>query len=359
MSRVSLVLWLFLLCIAMPAQVVHGQPAQEDRCMVLFYSPSCPHCENVEAYLDDTNRSVSVDKYEVGQNAELFNDYADTYDLPVERRGAVPTAFIGQDYFVGDQQIIEAIEDGVGEGDSCPSAGTSEEARTTGLVSLGGLALVDAVNPCALAVLVILLTSILSKYPDKKNKVLWSGLSFTVAVFTAYFAVGMAMLAGYKAFLDVIAADTTGLYTVLGILAVALGLFNIKDWLKLGSLGFTMEVPHSWRPNMKSILRKVTSPLGAAAAGLVVSLFLLPCTSGPYFVAGGLLSQLPISAAARYLAYYNTLFVLPMLVLTGVAWSGLASVDRLAEWREQNIERLHLVAGVILVLMGLFILLGA
>jgi cytochrome c biogenesis protein CcdA len=43
-----------------------------------------------------------------------------------------------------------------------------------------------------------------------------------------------------------------------------------------------MEVPLAWRPAMHKIIKKATSPIGAFIVGFVVSLFLLPCTSGPY-----------------------------------------------------------------------------
>ena len=52
-----------------------------------------------------------------------------------------------------------------------------------------------------------------------------------------------------------------------------------------------MEVPFSWRPKMKAIIGRVVSPLGALISGLLVSLFLLPCTSGPYVVILGLLAE--------------------------------------------------------------------
>ena len=56
--------------------------------------------------------------------------------------------------------------------------------------TITGLALADAVNVCALAVLTMVLTSILIQNPDKKKKVLYSGLMFVAAVFIMYFIYG-------------------------------------------------------------------------------------------------------------------------------------------------------------------------
>ena len=103
---------------------------------------------------------------------------------------------------------------------------------------------------------------------------------------------------------------------------------------------------------MKIYIRKATSPAGAFLSGLIVSLFLLPCTSGPYFVAGGLLSQMNLLTAAPWLILYNTVFILPMVAITAAVYGGFASVEKISDWREENIEKLHLIAGIILIAIG-------
>ena len=52
-----------------------------------------------------------------------------------------------------------------------------------------------------------------------------------------------------------------------------------------------MEVPLSWRPKMMKLIQSVISPCGAFVIGILVSLFLLPCSSGPYMVILGLLKS--------------------------------------------------------------------
>ncbi|MBO4203415.1 hypothetical protein J5893_01085 [bacterium] len=47
-------------------------------------------------------------------------------------------------------------------------------------------ALADSINPCAFAVMLLLLTTILTKTEDKK-KTLLAGLLFSLAVFLTYF----------------------------------------------------------------------------------------------------------------------------------------------------------------------------
>ena len=59
------------------------------------------------------------------------------------------------------------------------------------LIKIIGLAAVDAVNPCALAVMTIVLITLLMHNPAKRKKVLWGGFSFTLAVFIVYFLYGL------------------------------------------------------------------------------------------------------------------------------------------------------------------------
>ena len=48
------------------------------------------------------------------------------------------------------------------------------------------LALADSVNPCAIAILAMILITILIHNPEKKHKVLYAGLAFVFSVFIGY-----------------------------------------------------------------------------------------------------------------------------------------------------------------------------
>jgi len=90
----------------------------------------------------------------------------------------------------------------------------------------------------------------------------------------------------------------------------------LKDYLWYGKC-FVMEAPRSWRPKMKSLIGGVTSVPRAFLIGFVVSLFLLPCTSGLYIVILGLLARATTkSYAILLLVFYNLVFVLPMILIT-------------------------------------------
>jgi len=213
-----------------------------------------------------------------------------------------------------------------------------------------GAALVDSINPCAIAVLLILLAGLLN-LGDKK-KVLISGLLFISALYLAYFTVGIGLWGVIQ-----LASLAKIFHQIIGVIAVIFGLINIKDYFWYGGLGFVSEIPRAWRPRMKKLLKGITSPVGAFVTGLVVTLFELPCTGGPYLFTLGLLSEgYSQFQVVSVLLYYNLVFVVPLLIILGLIYWGYTSIDQATEWKNKNFKLLHLLAGIIMLTLGLWVL---
>ncbi|MCK9379414.1 MAG: sulfite exporter TauE/SafE family protein, partial [Candidatus Moranbacteria bacterium] len=200
----------------------------------------------------------------------------------------------------------------------------------------------------AFAVLIILVATVIGA--QGRKKALWSGLLFSLAVFVSYFLMGLGV---YKVITIFNLPKIISI--VAGVLAIVIGLANLKDAFWHGKF-FLMEVPMRWRPKMKGILQNVASPLGALGAGFLVSLFLLPCTSGPYIVVLGLLAEkVEIFRTVSLLALYNLIFVFPMIVITLAMYFGLRG-GKMEQWRTKNIHLLHGAAGVIMTGIGVYLL---
>lgn len=216
-------------------------------------------------------------------------------------------------------------------------------------------AAIDSINPCALAILILLMASMLAAGEEKRKNILLTGFSFIAAIFLAYFLIGFSV---FNIIRNCTIPFSGYFYKIVGTLAIIAGLFNIKDYFWYGKV-FLMEVPLSWRPKMKSLIRNITTPAGAFIIGLLVSLFLLPCTSGPYVVIIGMLATKKIATikAISYLVLHNIIFILPMIALALLINYGL-SAEKAEEWRKQKLRLLHLIAGVILVGLGIAILSG-
>jgi len=226
------------------------------------------------------------------------------------------------------------------------------------LARITTLALADSVNPCEIAVLTMVLMSILIQNPDKRKKVLYAGLAFVSSVFIGYIFYGVVLVQFFKTATEFLRQNSIFIYDVLAVFAMILGALNIKDFFyyKAGSVG--TEMPLFLRPKVKRIINQITSAKGAFIIGFLVTIFLLPCTIGPYIVASGILSSMSVLQSSLWLVYYNILFVLPMLAITLIVYLGFAQIDEVSGWKEKNIKRLHLIAGILLFLMGLALLMG-
>jgi len=225
------------------------------------------------------------------------------------------------------------------------------------LTKIISLAAVDAVNPCALAVLTLMLIAIITYNPKNRKNVLLAGLAFVVSVFSMYFFYGLIIVK----FLQIVQALTSIrliLYKILGGIALIIGVLDIKDFFFYKPGGFATEMPLSLRPKVKKIISGITSPKGAFSVGLFVTLFLLPCTIGPYIIAGGILSVFEVLETIPWLLLYNVIFVSPMVAITLIVYGGFSRVEDVSSWKEKNIRRLHLTAGIIMFLLGLAMIMG-
>jgi len=364
-------------------------------CVVYFTGKGCPHCAKVDPVLLEQlpkkYPDLVVIEYEIYQeqeNAQLLLGYNSAYNSGL---GIPLVIFDKNESLVGDVPILNNLERVIKErkGNLCPLInGTAIEFKELDFTSLPGkpkiypqslskesaqvgealpqeltlakvisLAAVDAVNPCALAVLVLVLFAVLAFAPKKRHHVLLAGLAFTTSVFVMYFLYGLIIIKFFQ-LIQAMASVKLWLYKLLGLVAIIIGLLNLKDFLRYKPGGFLTEMPMFLRPKMRSLFFNVTSPKGAFVVGALVTLFLLPCTIGPYVICGGILCSLSLAKTIPWLLLYNLVFVLPMIAITIACYIGFTTVENVAGWKEKNIKYLHLIAGLIIMGLGMAMILG-
>lgn len=236
----------------------------------------------------------------------------------------------------------------------------ADNACKTGLASLNLTpvavvcgAAVDAINPCALSILILLMASMLIE--GERKKALLVGFSFIAAIYLSYFFLGLGAL---KLIRSYTLTYSRVFYNVVGVIALIFGALNIKDYFWYGGGGFIMEVPRRWRPKMKALITGAATPWGAFTIGFIISLFLLPCLSGPYIVILGMLAaKATFWKAFLYMILYNVIFVAPMIIVVLAMYFGLPP-EKAENWRKEKIRLLHLIAGIVLILLGIVILTG-
>jgi hypothetical protein len=219
------------------------------------------------------------------------------------------------------------------------------------------LAAVNAINPCALAVLVVILLAIITANPGRREKILLAGLAFSLSVFIFYLVYGLILVSLLSA-----VRETASLQAILtrglGLVSIAIGLLHIREYLSPGGAPVGTGIPTGWRPRLGEALNRITSPWGAFVIGGLVTLFLLPCNIGPYIIGCGILAVYGPLVALPYLLLYNLVFILPMLAITLVVYLGVARIGDVKGWREENIGRFHLVSGLIILAFGVLLILG-
>jgi len=347
--------------------------------LVLFHEIGCSHCARTEAFLESIHSDypeLEILEYEIHEpeSLDLLPRLLDAYGVT---EGAVPIVFVGDVVFVGgvfygleeepfspsgrtenialERAVALAVEAAAPSPlERVEDSDASSLAENLTIPAVVVAAVADSVNPCTFAVLVLLLgTLLLAQRKGHKALVLKAGFAFTLAVFVAYFLMGIGIFSAIQA-----AGIQRPFIIAVSSLAILLGLWNMKDYFAYGKW-FTIEVPKRWRPTVKRLTASVVSVPGAFLIGVLDSLFLLPCSSGPYIAILALLSKTTThTEGILYLLLYNLIFVLPLIAITLGVHFGFTTTARAERWRSARLGKLHMVSGVIMFLLGAGMLLA-
>ena len=338
---------------------------------ILFYGNGCPHCAKVEDYINDNKLGKQFDivQKEVFFNKNNLNEldgYLEKHKLTYDNIG-VPFLIINSwtdcDYINGDTNIIEYFSGKLAQitaaacKDTALSGGVqpvekSLKQRLAFFWIMLPAAISDSINPCAFAVMLLLLSTILTRHKSRR-KTFFAGAMFCLAVFVTYLAMGVWLFSALAT-----SNNTLVLKLIVWILWLLVWLANLKDYFRYGKR-FVMEVPFSRRPKMQDLIYKVSSPLWAFFIGILVSLFLLPCSSGPYFTILWFMSSQSKDLNLRwyiYLIVYNLIFVLPMLIIAIMVSLWYTSVDRLAKIKHEKTKLIHLIVWILMLGLWIYVL---
>lgn len=264
--------------------------------------------------------------------------------LYLRRQSPQPFAFSEDDLRTVETHVARAVKDEV--------ASPLERLRLREQLTLWaviGAALLDSLNPCDFALMLLLMGTLIVL--GKRMKVLWAGLAFIAGTYVTYFTMGflvyslLGMTVGARGF------RVPFLYAVSS-LAILIGLFQMKDLLWYGRW-FSIEVPERWKPRAKKLAESVASVPGAFVIGVLESLFLAPCTSGPYLAILTLLSQTTERLeGALLLLLYNFVFVVPLIVLAVAVHFGFTTTARAERWRKAKAGKFHFITGLVMFVLG-------
>ena len=345
-----------------------------------FFLPGCPHCEEQRPFNDKLAEKYSVQIVEHNAatpagSALLSEKLAelgieDEPDFPItiiaisEDQGWVSGGWVSEE--TTGSEIEKALEQCLA-GNCPPSAG--EKPRDTIVLpwigeivlsdySLPGLAvilgLVDGFNPCAMWVLVYLI-SLVAILKDRKRIWLIVG-SFVLASGVLYFLFMTVWFETYRQFIGQLTAVTI----VIGLIAMGGGILQVREVIKTkGAIVCEVTDEESRKKTMTRIQRIVSSPItwgtimGIIALAFSVNLIEFACSAAIPAVFTRVLSLASLTNLQYYgyILLYVVVFMLDDAVIFGTAAFTLTS-----NLGERYAKYFRPVGAAILIILGVLLL---
>lgn len=374
-------------------------PIQKIR-VLYFYTYDCPNCQKIKPFIaaikEKYRAKIDFLEHDVKEKEDcrqLFFKFIETYGLTGNPK--VPLVFIGNDYLSGADDIEKNLESKIDEkiaakedlkldchkfledwakGDhstdnpdlgSCSAIDSQDfcsiestpspkpDNNASKNISLGliiSTAIIDSVNPCAIAVLIFLLSVLLILKANKK-RIIIIGLFYIFAVFISYYAAGIGILSlmAHNFFLKI----SNPFMLIFGGLTIIGGLISIKEGL-LPQTNQLLVIPEKTKSLFIKYIEKGTIP-AVLIAGVIVSLVELPCTGQVYLAILSLMSRNEFRTQAHlYLLLYNFIFVLPLIIILFTAAWGL-DINRLQNLRKNTRKIIKVLIGIIMIILGLWL----
>jgi hypothetical protein len=216
------------------------------------------------------------------------------------------------------------------------------------------IGLVDGFNPCAMWVLLLLLSILVNL--RSRWRILAVAGTFVLVSGAAYFAFMAAWLNVFEW-----VGMLRPVQLVLGFSAVAIGMVHVKDWF-VPDRGPSLSIPQAAKPGIYARIRTIVNAenLPAAVGGALVLAVLvnvveLLCTAGLPALYTGILTQRGYSAAVRYgyLGLYIAAYMFDDALMVAVVTATLGR----CKLQESGGRWLKLTSGLVILALGLTMLL--
>lgn len=358
-----------------------------------FYSKTCPHCAKEERFLDKMEQkypALIVNRYEITENKNAIKVLVQLGQQLEVDVGGVPFLVIGNKAIIGYQddqttgvEIEEAIlkeilspspdivsqlfnenvtENNPGE-NSLANDNNGDTSYVTaplfGKINLEKLSLpmltivlglLDGFNPCAMWVLLFLISMLIGVKDRKRMWVL--GGSFLITSAIIYF---LFMAAWLNVFL-VIGYATIVRY-VIAVGAIGIGIYYLKRYMKNKDGGCETANAEKKKRIFDRIKTITTThnlflaTLGVISLAIAVNAIELLCSAGLPAIYTRVLSMTPMGKVAYYLylVLYVLMFLLDDLIIFAVAMFTLQTVGIESKYSRYS----QLVGGIIMLLLGI------
>lgn len=368
-----------------------GQEIDADKKSFLyfFYTDTCPHCAKEKVFLEQFEKdylSVEIKRFEVGKNSNNLALMAKVgRELNIDA-GGVPLTIIGQKAFIGylddettGKMIKEAVDDCVKNicpdqvikiiSDETEKINPVRDSSLSGVklpilgeinpksISLSLLSIVigglDGFNPCAMWILIFLITLLLGMENKKRRWIL--GGVFIITSALVYFMFMTAWLNIFL-FLGLVWWVRIG----VALAAIISGVFYLKKYFtkKADVCEISQDVKkQKILDKLKTITKKDKfwlAVIGMIMIAVAVNLFELLCSAGfPAIYTKVLaMNQLPLWQYYGYLLLYLFMFMLDDVIVFAIAMLTLQTVVFGKKYNKYSV----LVGGLFMLAIGFLLL---
>lgn len=377
---------LFIIALFFPI-VIFGK--EKELNIYLFYGDKCPHCAELEKFLEqylDDNKNVILNKYEVWSNKENQEKYKEVQKILNDYSNGVPYLIIGNNVITGyDSEITpERIkntityysnfdykdkvgiylgttteeeenlkEDGKKYEDAevnIPILGKKKSKEVPILLSTILIGLVDGFNPCAMWILIFLISMLLGMKNVKRKWAL--GITFLLSSALVYFLFLISWL-NLAVFLNNIILIRMG----ISIIAVFFGILTILKFFFVKEDDGCEVVDKSGRKKIINSIKKIIKEksfilalFGIVVLAASVNVIELLCSLGLPVMFTQILTINEVSKTAQiiYSLIYVFFFLIDDIVVFTIAMKTLEIKAISNKFGKYS----HLIGGIIMLIIG-------
>lgn len=329
--------------------------AAEDKLVAhFFYTPGCPLCEPTKQAVEAVEKKygplIDIQRHDLASGEKTYEVFM--MALEHYKREDTPNlvVFVGDVCLGGGDTIKEKLDSTVEKlitqekhtpdfaqfGNFSKETVNHTAAKRTTLWAVLSMGFFDGFNPCAFAT-VILFVSMLSSVGRGKRTILAVGISFIVAVFIAYFVIGVAFFEVMKIF------DASESFAFIGLaikwlsllIVVVAGLLSLIDAYRAlrsnGKEKMLLVLPEKFKDRIRKRLRATAHSgsliVGSFISGIIISFLEAACTGQTYLPIITLIVSDKSSVTKGYmlLILYNIMFIIPLLAVFVAVFLGMTS----------------------------------
>lgn len=397
MKKIISYIIVFLVAFMLPITL---NAKEKEVTLYLFHGDGCPHCADEIKYLDsiyNDYEELKIVKYEVWyneQNADLLSKVEEAFEI---KRSGVPTTVIGDtvikgygtgtnlrikdaiEYYIEHDYIdqVERIKNGTFVKEEKKDDFDKEENKKDEEVSIklpifgkvnlknvslgtaaGVIGLVDGFNPCAMWILLFLL-SILIGMKDRKR--MWIiGLTFLITSALVYMLIMLSWLQIAVKMTNIIWIRNA--IAVIALVGAGINLRSFINNIRSKNSDGCEVVDDKKRKTIFKKIRKFTSEksliialIGVIGLAVSVNLVELACSAGLPLVFTELLVINNTSSFMRftYTLLYILFFLLDDLIVFFIAMFTMKITGISTKYNKYS----HLVGGIIMLIVGVLLIL--